>query len=462
MNENILLCDIGSTFTKVSAVDIAAERLLGTASAPTTADSDVDKGLQNAIARLFEKTGELHFAERFACSSAAGGLRMAASGLVPELTAEAARLACLGAGAKLTRLYAYELTDEDVAELKTLDPDIFLLTGGTDGGNDACILHNANMLSSIKPRFPILLAGNRSCAAACEKILEGCDIVRCENVLPRFGELNIADTQNKIRDIFLRRIIRAKGLSRVEALVDGILMPTPAAMMAAMELLAKGTDHIPGLGDLLSVDLGGATTDVYSMSLGAPDNDSTVLKGLPEPYAKRTVEGDLGMRYSAQGVLDAVGEDRLSALCGLDQTEVKRLVERIAQEPDRISETAAEKALDCSLAYGAVETAVRRHAGRLEQVYTPVGPTFLQTGKNLVHVEQLILTGGAIVHSNAPQRIASAALAKKNDPLSLLPRKGRGWVDKQYILSGMGLLSQKHPACALSIMKKELEQHGAL
>ena len=113
----ILMIDFGSTNTKVTAVDLDSETLLGTAAAYTTVQTDVGEGLQEAMTRLEEKIGKLDFAERYACSSAAGGLKMISSGLVPELTAEAARQAALGAGAKVMKVYSYELTEDDAEEI---------------------------------------------------------------------------------------------------------------------------------------------------------------------------------------------------------------------------------------------------------------------------------------------------------------------------------------------------------
>ena len=208
----ILLIDFGSTYTKVTAVDVDSETLLGTADAYTTVQTDVSEGLENALAKLVQKTGPLDFAARYACSSAAGGLRMVTSGLVPELTAEAARQASLGAGAKVLKVFSFQLTEDDLQEILDINPDIFLLVGGTDGGNSECILHNARMLASASFDFPVVIAGNRSVARECERILSGHEVHLCENVMPRFGVLNAEPTRKKIREIFLSRIIQAKGL----------------------------------------------------------------------------------------------------------------------------------------------------------------------------------------------------------------------------------------------------------
>ena len=210
----VLLIDFGSTYTKLTAVDVESETLLGTAAAYTTVQTDINDGLQNALAKLEEKTGKIEYGECFACSSAAGGLRMITSGLVPELTGEAARLASLGAGAKVIGIYAFQLTEDDLEEIAAQKPDIFLLVGGTDGGNTECILHNAKMLATMTPDFPIVIAGNRTVARECQRILAGFETHICPNVMPKFGVLNIEPTQKQIREIFLNRIVQAKGLSQ--------------------------------------------------------------------------------------------------------------------------------------------------------------------------------------------------------------------------------------------------------
>jgi uncharacterized protein (TIGR01319 family) len=460
--EAILLIDFGSTNTKVTAVDPAEKKLLGTAVAYTTVETDIGEGLAEALAILQKETGPLKFAKRFACSSAAGGLRMIASGLVPALTAEAARLAALGAGAKIVGRYSYELTAEDLAEIVRIKPDIFLLTGGVDGGNRECVLHNAAMLASlgVPGPFPVLIAGNRSASAECARLLEGWDIIRCPNVLPKLGTLNIEPAQAEIRRLFLERIIQARGLSRERELISGILMPTPAAVKRALELLSAGVDGEPGLGELVAVDLGGATTDVYSVATGMPGRE-VILKGLPEPFSKRTVEGDIGMRYCAAGVLEAAGAERLAALSGLAVADIPGMVDRLAANPGALPGTAEDALLDFALAAAAVETAVERHAGTIEQAYTPIGPVFVQTGKDLTSVERLVLTGGAAIHNRDAKKIARHALFNQAKPASLKPsEKAAILIDESYILAAMGLLAETLPGAALSIMKKEIKNHG--
>ena len=460
--KNVLLIDFGSTYTKLTAVDLEKEEIIATAASYTTVQTDINDGLNNGLEKLKEKTGEITFDACYACSSAAGGLRMVTSGLVPELTSEAAKLASLGAGAKAVGMYSFEMTEEDVEEIKETNPDIFLLVGGTDGGNTECIVNNAKMLASINPTFPIVIAGNRNAQKKCKEILKDFEVYVCPNVMPKFGVLNIEPTQQQIREIFLNRIVQAKGLSKATELLSDIMMPTPSAVLLAMELLAKGCEDERGIGDLVAVDVGGATTDVYSIADGMPEHMNTVYKGLPEPYSKRTVEGDIGMRYSIQGIADAAGMDKISKLSGLSKERATELIEELKSNTERVpkdGETELEN-LDFALASSAIEEAVSRHAGTISETYTLLGKTFVQEGKNLTNVKQIVVTGGSLIHTKRTEQIASFALFSNENPASLRPRKADVWVDRTYILAAMGLLSQYHPKTALRIMKKELEYHG--
>lgn len=457
----VLLIDFGSTYTKLTAVDVDGACLLGTAAAYTTVQSDVGEGLQNALAALTKQVGPMSFDETYACSSAAGGLRMMVSGLVPELTSEAARLASLGAGAKVIGTFSFQLTEDDIADIAAAKPDIFLLVGGTDGGNTDCILHNAKMLAALSPDFPVVIAGNRTAARACQRTLDAFETHLCENVMPKFGVLKIEPTQQQIREIFLRRIIEAKGLSKAAQLLSDILMPTPSAVLLAMELLSQGRNGEIGIGDLIAVDVGGATTDVYSMADGMPEGMNTVFKGLPEPFSKRTVEGDLGMRYSIQGILDAAGLPRICQLSGLTPQQAAGLIQRLMAQPDLLPDGDGElERLDFALASLAIETAVSRHAGTMEETYTLMGKTYVQSGKDLRRVKNVVVTGGSLIHTTRTAEIAQSACYQATQPMSLRPQEAKILVDRSYILAAMGLLSTKYPEIALRIMKKELEVNG--
>ena len=251
---------------------------------------------------------------RLACSSAAGGLRIVAVGLVPNLTVAAARRAALGAGARVVAAYGGRLNADELAELATLVPDLVLLAGGTDGGDREVLLENAARLADLPVSAPFIVAGNKEASPEAAAILRagGKEAHSALNVLPRLQQIVVEPARELIRRLYLERIARAKGLDRAQQFVGRVIMPTPAAVLQAVQLLADGTPNQPGWGSLLCVDIGGATTDVHSV---APDmsHPGAVRRGLPEPYAMRTVEGDLGLRVSAPALLESVGAERLRA-----------------------------------------------------------------------------------------------------------------------------------------------------
>ena len=225
--------------------------------------------------------------------------------------------------------------------------------------------------------------------------------------------------------------------------------------------MSKGSENEHGIGDLVAVDVGGATTDVYSIADGMPEHMNTVYKGLPEPYAKRTVEGDIGMRYSIQGIVDVATPRKIAELSGLSEERVLELVDYLKLNKDKTPDGDKELvALDYALASSAIEEAVRRHAGSIYETYTMMGQTFVQEGKNLTKVQEIVVTGGSLIHTEKTEEIASHALFSPTHPESLRPRKANVWVDRSYILAAMGLLSSYYPDAALRIMKKELEYHG--
>jgi hypothetical protein len=200
-----LAVDFGSTYTKLVAIDCDDELLVGTAQSPTTVADGVMIGLERALERLEASSGvkRRDIAHCVASSSAAGGLRMVAIGLVPDLTAEAARRAALGAGAKVLRVFAYELSRRDVEEIAQLAPDMILLSGGTDGGERKTIVGNASALAAMGLRVPVVVAGNRAAQDEVEAILRrgGLECAVVDNVLPELDRLNVEPARAAIRSI---------------------------------------------------------------------------------------------------------------------------------------------------------------------------------------------------------------------------------------------------------------------
>ncbi len=455
-----LTVDFGSTYTKLTLIDVANAQIVATASAFTTITTDVLEGFNNAWQKILAQQPDAHYDRLLSCSSAAGGLKMVALGLVPSLTSKAAKMAASSAGAKVVKTYAYEISHAEQEEIYEINPDLVLLCGGTDGGNKEVILANARRLAEIDRPFAIVAAGNKSASYDLEEIFAQCDkkCVVTENVMPEFGQLNILPARQCIMDLFISRIIDAKGLGAVQQRAELEIIPTPFAVLKACELLSKGIDEEhPGWGDLMAVDLGGATTDIYSMTDGAPSMDNVLIKGIPEPYSKRTVEGDLGMRYSLKALEDETDVKALARAYGVTPEAIVDWVERCATNPDTVAEPGSqEQVIEEALAHSAVDIAVERHAGVISKVYTPVGEMFTLVGKDLTQVPRLIGIGGALINSSDPARILSGSRFNPQRYEYAKPKEPQFYLDKRYIIASMGLLSQVAPEVALTILKREV------
>lgn len=453
----VILIDFGSTYTKLTAVDIEKEEIIATSKSITTVTTNIMDGFLDAFSKMNQALEgiDIQICDKLACSSAAGGLKMITIGLIPELTAEAAKRAALGAGARVIGIYSHEITKTEIKKIIESKPEIILLSGGTDGGNKECIIHNAEMISKYLKGIPVVVAGNKNAVDYIEELFTENEMFFkiTENVMPRLNVLNVEPAKEAIREVFMEKIIEAKGIKHVEDYISGILMPTPAAVLKAAQLLADGTDNEDGIGDLIIVDIGGATTDIHSISYGEPTKPSVTLRGLEEPYAKRTVEGDLGMRVSALSLFEAAGTKRLKKY----SKQEYNIYEKCLYLSNNINEIAVKKEdieFDEALSMAATEISMERHSGVLETVYTPMGAVFMQTGKDLSNVKNLIGTGGVIVHSENPSRILKAALSDPDNITSLKPVKPKLLLDKDYILSAMGLMARDYPDTALRIMKK--------
>ena len=458
MRDAFLFIDFGSTYTKLTAVSSDEDEILATAKSYTTVDEDVMIGYDLALKDLSEKLGDdIRFIKKLACSSAAGGLKIVAIGLVPELTMEAAKRAALGAGARVTHVYSFSLNHGEVEEIKASGADMILLAGGTNGGNSEVIIHNARMLKEHGITIPIVVAGNKS---AEDEILEifsdDMNYVITENVMPSLNEINVEPARETIRTIFMENIVKAKGMSHVEDKISEIIMPTPAAVLKAAEILSLGTIEEEGIGDLAVIDIGGATTDVHTICEGAPSKPAVILRCLEEPLAKRTVEGDLGMRYSAASLYETAGLRALKQYYGSTLTKemVEEKIQKRIQNPGYIASEEDEILFDETLAKVCADISMTRHAGRVTKMYSPLGMVFSQEGKDLMELPYLIGTGGVLVHGKNPKAILEAATFQLKDMETLKPRRPDYLLDQDYVLSSLGLLAMIEPHKALRMLKK--------
>jgi len=455
----MLFIDIGSTFTKLVAIDTEHRCVVASTSSPTTLQ-DVSIGFGKALARLNPPTlPEKLLKEKYASSSAAGGLRMIAVGLVPDLTVEAAKRAALGAGAKVIATYGFALTDRQIKEITETRPDILLLAGGTDGGEKKTIIHNAEKIVTSGVGCPIIVAGNREAADPIGEIFSRFNrpVYFADNVMPTLSRIDVDSVKEVIRELFIKHIIHAKGLDKINRCIDSIVFPTPLAVLEAAKTIAKVVDN-----GVVVVDVGGATTDVHSITDGRPHDPQILLKGLPEPYAKRTVEGDIGVRHNISSIIELFGKDRfLSNIQNptrFSEDQLNELIHRWSSDTGSLPRNAGETEFDLSLGACAVEIATNRHAGTIEEVWTPMGKTLVQYGKDLTEVRTVIGTGGPIINSKTPKAILEKAIYDRNNPFVLKPRNPKMYIDSEYILFSIGLISQVLPEASEEIAANYINQ----
>ncbi len=449
------LIDFGSTFTKLVVVDLDQERIMGRYQAPSTVSTDVTAALRQLLETVKNELGVVPQGKSslIACSSAAGGLRMVTVGLVPALSSEAGVRAALGAGAKVIKSFSFNLSLSDVKEIDAIAPDVILLIGGTDGGDRKVIIHNAHMLSDLPCLCPIVVAGNHDAVDEIEAIFAGSGrtIAFAGNVMPEIGKLDVDSCREAIRQIFVGHIIKAKGIDRAFALVDDAIIPTPSAVLKAASLLSEGLPGEEGLGELMVVDIGGATTDVYSIAKGHPSRADAITHGLPEPYAKRTVEGDLGVRHNIDTLLE-MGEAR-----GIFRDSQPEAVRACFAVPSKLPGNDFEFNCDALLAAVCVDVAGERHCGKIKIVFGPMGEVALQEGKDLSGVRCVVGTGGPLVFARDPAAILSKILFRANASHVLRPKEAALRLDAGYVLYAMGLLSASEPNSALRLMKQAVK-----
>jgi len=450
MHVDVLIAEVGSTTTLVSAFDAldGEPRFLGQGQAATSVlEGDVRIGLTDAIEDLKRKLGAnaLDYGELLASSSAAGGLKMCVHGLVYDMTVNAARAAALGAGAIVRQTTAGKLTQRDLQEQRQIKPNLVLLAGGTDYGERETALYNAELLAASGTGAPVLYAGNVQNQSAVREIFEsaGVPVYLAENVYPRLDALNIEPTRRVIHKAFERHIVSAPGMEHIRDLVTGSILPTPGAVMEAAMLLYEE------IGDLAVLDIGGATTDVHSVTGGS--DEIAALLTAPEPFNRRTVEGDLGLYVNAHHLIEQIGEAKLKNELGIDVAAVMEAYEPIPQTPEQLK-------LTTWLCLEAGLIAIDRHAGKLRHYYTPQGRATAAEGKDLSQIRTLIGTGGALTRLPERERILRSLADCNAGNAMLYPKPGaiRIAFDERYVMASLGVLAKTRPGAAKALLKNML------
>jgi uncharacterized protein (TIGR01319 family) len=446
--------DFGSTFTKVVVVDDRGA-LTATGSARTSIDTDVMDGMDAAMAdagvRLKANNGDDSETAVLACSSAGGGLRIAVVGYERAITAEAGFRVGLSAGGRVCHVTSGELTNDDLETLEVSEPDVLLLVGGTDGGNAEVLLHNARALAKARVNLPVVLAGNVAVRDQVTRILRRAQITvtSADNVLPKIGVLDPRSARTAIREAFITHVIGGKHLSTRVDLATFVQAATPDAVLAGVELLADGVPTLSGVGDVVVVDVGGATTDVYSVTSPDLDDDPAEREAVATMWRSRTVEGDLGVRWNAPGIVEAAARERL-----IDEQEIDDLATAAAirrADPAFLPSTDAERVFDRTLARLAGTVALRRHAKphTAGEVRYP--------GKDLSAVSLVVGSGGVLRHSSYDDAILLLRGAVA-DPAGgwRTPERADNVVDTHYVLAAAGLIGRTSPETAVRLLRGSL------
>ncbi|MGB3827311.1 MAG: glutamate mutase L [Ornithinimicrobium sp.] len=440
-----MLClDVGSTYTKGALIDPDTAGLIDTCSVPTTLASDVWDGVtqvREEMAQRWRHTPHLHDAAAVRiCSSAGGGLRLAVVGFEHDVTALAGRAVALSAGAVVVHTTSGKLGASDVTALSAARPDVILLVGGTDGGNADTVLRNAGVLALARLPAAVVVAGNRDAQEqACQIIADaGCPVIAAENVLPRIGTLSPTSARAAIRTAFLQHVIGGKHLSAGPHFAGAVRAATPDAVLDGIQVLRDVSEH-----DVMMIDIGGATTDVYS-AVQPQGEDATLRKDVVGTlWTARTVEGDLGMRHSAPGVLSAAHAEGIT---GTDDPHVRAWAEEVSRAPHRIATTERERRNDLRIATMAAVVAARRHARPAQPSATP---------RPLMDVTSLIGSGGVLRYADPPQ--ALQVLAQVTGDVGggwRPPERARTRVDTAYLLCAIGLLAGEWPEVARGLARR--------
>jgi uncharacterized protein (TIGR01319 family) len=475
-NINVIIAtDCGSTTTKsilIQKID-NEYRLTHRGEAPTTVEApfeDVTRGVLNAIMELEElsgrtilngedilspSNGENGVDIYISTSSAGGGLQMMVGGVVKSMTGESAERAALGAGAIVMDVLASNdgrLYHEKVKRIRQLRPDMILLSGGIDGGTVSHVVELAEVLEAANPKprlginykLPVIYAGNNQAKDAIKERLGSItDLTLVENIRPTLEEENLQPSRDRIHDLFMEHVMaQAPGYKKLMDWTDSPIMPTPGAVGEIIQKIAK-QDEISVVG----VDIGGATTDVFSVFEGR---------------FNRTVSANLGMSYSVCNVLAEAGIPNVARWVPYEMDE-KGLTNRIANKmirPTTIPQSLEALIIEQAIAREALRLSFQQHkefAVNLKGVQQErtISDAFEQStsGETLVDLMELdLLVGSGGVLSHAPRREQAARMLID----SFLPEGiTKLAVDSIFMMPQLGVLSTVHEKAALEVFEKD-------
>ncbi|HRD22754.1 MAG TPA: glutamate mutase L [Candidatus Hydrothermia bacterium] len=474
--ERIIATDCGSTTTKAILIEKKPEgyRLITRGEAPTTVEApyeDVTKGVLNSFREVEELTnvkildGELIIKPKrdehmgvdiyVSTSSAGGGLQMLVCGVVKTMTAESAARAALGAGAIVMEVIASNdgrMPHERVELIRRLRPDMILLAGGVDGGTIKHVVELAELIRAAdpKPRFgtgyklPVIYAGNKDAREEIERILgDKVALFIVDNIRPVLERENLGPARHKIHNLFMEHVMQhAPGYRKLMTWTDHPIMPTPGAVGLLVEKVAKNENI-----DVLGVDIGGATTDVFSVFSG---------------IFNRTVSANLGMSYSVSNVLVSAGVENILRWVPftIDEYDLKNRIRNKMIRPTTIPQTLEELIIEQAIAREALRLAFEHHKTMavglkgVQQERT-ISEAFAQTlsGTTLVDMMSLaIIIGSGGTLSHAPRRVQSALMildAFQPEGVTMLA------VDSIFMMPHLGVLSEVHESAATEVFDRD-------
>src|SRR5436190_2829459 len=472
---SILATDCGSTTTKAILIERVegTYRLVVRGEAPTTVEApfeDVTRGVLNAVREVEELAGRrILDGDRIrtpqqgnegvdlyvTTSSAGGGLQMTVSGLVLQMTGESAQRAALGAGAIVMDVIA--LNDgrrphEKIKRLRQLRPDMILLSGGTDGGDTRRVVEMAEILAAADPRarlgagyqLPVIYAGNQDAATQVEETLAGHAALRfVPNLRPSLERENLQPARDAIHDLFMEHVMaHAPGYGKLLTWSPVPIMPTPGAVGLIIEQVAK-RDRVAVVG----VDIGGATTDVFSVFQGV---------------FNRTVSANLGMSYSVANVMAEAGIENILRWVpfAVDEISLRNRIKNKMIRPTTVPQTLEDLVIEQAIAREALRLAFEQHkalAVGLKGVQTErtISDIVRQegSGASLVSLLELgLLVGSGGVLSHAPRRVQAAAMmidAFLPEGLTQLA------VDSIFMAPQLGVLSTVHEQAATQVFERD-------
>ena len=481
---SILATDCGSTTTKAILIEKRGEeyQLIVRGEAPTTVEApveDVTAGVINAITEVEELAGRKllndgvilkpqHGDEGvdiyISTSSAGGGLQMMVAGVVRNLTAESAERAALGAGAIVMDVIASNdkrLPHEKIERIRHLRPDMLLLSGGVDGGTSSHVVELAEIIAAARPRprlgiayeLPLIYAGNRDARGSITERLQGVMALEIvDNLRPVLERENLMPTRHKIQDQFLEHVMaHAPGYRKLIDWTDAPIMPTPGAVGEIIQTVSAQQDI-----EVVGVDIGGATTDVFSVFKNREG----------EPIFNRTVSANLGMSYSVSNVLAEAGLENVLRWVPFD-IEVGDLRNRIKNKmirPTTIPQTLQELILEQAIAREALRLAFEQHKQlavelRGVQQQRTISEAFDQaeSGQTLVDMLSLdMLVGSGGVLSHAPRRQQAMLMmidAFQPEGITHLA------VDSIFMMPQLGVLAQVNPEAATHVFERDCLIH---